>query len=28
MFSAWFICVTDFIQAYDEIITVLGCCTI
>jgi len=27
MFLAWFICVTENIQAYDEIITVLGCCT-
>ena len=27
MFSGWFICVTENIHAYDEIITVLGCCT-
>jgi len=27
MFSAWFICVTEKIQACDEIITILGCCT-
>jgi hypothetical protein len=27
MSSAWFVCVTENIQAYDDIITVLGCCT-